>query len=84
VADDRNKMDDFWRGYTREPQNNDRLRTAVSAALWAYPAQRLTQIILNALSLHGSHTIVDTTDLWNVYDETLIDALEAYVANVQS
>lgn len=70
----------FMKGYTREPENDDRLINAVRACLYAHPTQRLTQIILNALRLSSPRSDggFDTTDLWNVYDETLIDALEAY------
>ncbi len=64
--------------YTRNIGAQDRLIMAVERACWARPTQRLTQIIINALSAHATHSILDTTDLWNVYDETLIDALEAY------
>lgn len=58
----------FWEGYRRQVETHKRLIAAVDAALWQHPTQRLGQIIVNALG---------DRDLFNVYDETLIEALEA-------
>lgn len=61
----------FMQGYTREPETAERLVNAVREAVYAHPTQRLGQIIDNAL--YDSNI-----DLFTLYDEAMIVALEDY------
>lgn len=76
----------MMQGYTRQPETAERLLASVRAAIYAFPQQRLGQIIDNALT---TNTVRDTgqfdrvgqrPDLFNVYDEVLTVALDKYVA----
>lgn len=61
----------FMRGYNREPVTAERLVNAVREAVYAHPQQRLGQIIVNAMR-------DSNIDLFELYDEALVVALEQY------
>lgn len=69
-------MTDFWKGYTRNREMSRRLSVAVIEAMRAYPDQRLGQIIENALRIN----VGERTDLFRVYDETLLESLRRYTS----
>lgn len=70
----------FMDGYTREPQTAERLLGSVRAAMYAFPNQRLGQIIDNALCVGDQKATWDGPDIFNIYDEALTVALDKYVA----
>ena len=65
----------FWQGYSRSPEVTERLISAIRAALYASPSERLGQILLNCLPSDG----YGQTDLFGVFDEDVIDALEIWL-----
>lgn len=60
------------KGYTRDPEMVEKLVEAVREALYANPNLRLGQLIVNATGIR------DSSDLFNVYDETLLHNLRGY------
>jgi hypothetical protein len=64
----------FWDGYTRSPEVAEQLIAAIRDALYAFPTQRLGQIIDNALGIR-----LEEHDLFQVYDEATISNLRVYI-----
>ena len=63
----------FWEGYTRSPEVTEKLVQTIKEALEAHPRQRLGQLIINSMSLTRQKQ-----DLWNVWDEEMIELLQGY------
>lgn len=67
-------MTDFWKGYTRDPEMTEKVIAALRDAIYANPEMRIGQLLDNALG----PTIGFNSDLFNVYDETLLESLRRF------
>lgn len=70
-----NYMTDFWKGYTRSPEMTEKIIDDISDALRAHPDMRLGQLIDNAIG----PVIGYSSNLFRVYDETLLKALADFM-----
>jgi hypothetical protein len=69
-------MTDFMKGYTRDAKMTETIIADLRSAIYANPDMRVGQLIDNALG----PVIGYNTDLFNVYDETFLEALRRFGA----
>lgn len=65
---------DFLNGYTRDPEMDELIISAIREALSAHPDMRLGQIINNAIRTTTGHS----PHLACIYDETLVLKMQEF------